>query len=105
MIAQKHLDRAVHILVQEAHPRKIILFGSGARDEMRDDSDIDLFVIEDQIDDQRREMVRLRKALLPLRIPVDVMVADQKTVDQWGSLPGTTMYWALKEGRVLHEAS
>lgn len=105
MIAQRHIDRAVDILVREANPRKIILFGSISRNEMHEDSDIDLFVIEDHVDDQRREMVRLRKALRPLKIPVDIMVADQETVDQWGALPSTAMYWALKEGQVIHDAS
>ena len=55
--------------------------------------------------DKRREMVRLRKFLRPLRMPVELMVSDEATVRDWGSLPGTAMYWALKEGEVLHESA
>jgi uncharacterized protein len=50
-------------------------------------------------------LVRLRKALRPLRLPVDLMVFDEETISQWGSLPGAAMYWALKEDEVLHEST
>lgn len=105
MVTKASIQQAVEILVREAHPKKIILFGSCARNARHKDSDVDLFVIEKQVADKRREMVRLRHALRPLRLPVDLMVSDEETVEKWGSLPGTAMYWALKEGEVLHESA
>jgi len=104
MVSRSSIDQAVEILVREAHPLKIVLFGSQARNEAREDSDVDLLVIEKHVTDKRREMVRLRQSLRPLRLPVDLMVSDEATVRDWGSLPGTAMYWALKEGEVLHES-
>lgn len=104
MISRATINKAVDILVREARPQKIILFGSFARGEETEESDADFFIIEKNVRDKRREMVRLRKALSPLRIPVDLMVSDEKTVREWGSIPSTTMYWALKEGEVLYES-
>ena len=46
----------------ESNPRKIIFFGSFARGEETPDSDVDIMVIEDTVDHQGMEMVRLRKA-------------------------------------------
>jgi len=40
-----------------------------------------------------------------MRIPVDVLVASDQDIDDWGQLPGTLYYWALKEGKTLHEAA
>ena len=105
MISRASIKKAVDILVREARPQKIILFGSFARGEETEDSDADFFIIEKDVADKRREMVRLRKALSPLRIPVDLMVSDEKTVREWGSVPSTTMYWALQEGEVLYESA
>lgn len=105
MVLRSSINRAVEILVREARPKKIILFGSYARNEENEDSDVDFFVIEKTVADKRREMVRLRNALRPLKMPVDLMVSDEATVKEWGDLPGTTMYWALKEGRVLYESA
>jgi hypothetical protein len=36
-------------------------------------------------------MVRLRRILRPLQIPVDVLVASEKEIEDWGHLPSTTL--------------
>jgi predicted nucleotidyltransferase len=103
MISEKIIQQAVDRLVAASNPSKVILFGSYARGDATEDSDLDLMVIEPEVSDKCGEMVRLRQALRPLRIPVDVLVYSQDYVDEWGHLPGTALYWALTEGRVLHE--
>jgi predicted nucleotidyltransferase len=105
MISQQTIDDAVQRLIAAAHPAKVILFGSYARGEASDDSDLDFLVIVPNLANKHEEMVRLRRALRPLRIPVDVLVASKAEVDEWGHLPSTTLYWALTEGKVLHEAA
>ena len=40
-----------------------MLFGSYARGDAREDSDLDLLVIEPRVDDRAKEMVRLRRVL------------------------------------------
>jgi predicted nucleotidyltransferase len=105
MISPKTINQAVQLLVAAAHPVKIILFGSHARGEASEDSDLDFLVILPTLESKHQEMVRLRRVLRPLGIPVDVLVASKDEVDEWGHLPSTTLYWALTEGRVLHEAA
>lgn len=51
------------------------------------------------------EMVRLRKAVGSIGFPVDILVVSEDEVAEWGHLPGTALYWALKEGKVLYEAA
>ena len=94
-------------LLRQATPNvgRIVLFGSHARGDARPDSDVDLLVVERTLIDRRAEMVRLRRVLRPLRIPVDLLVVSEEEVAAWGHLPGTGLYPALKEGRVLHDAS
>jgi len=55
------IDLAVRLLVEVAHPRKIILFGSYARDDETPDSDVDLVVILSSVDNHFSEMIRLRR--------------------------------------------
>ncbi|MCM2357584.1 MAG: nucleotidyltransferase domain-containing protein [Geobacteraceae bacterium] len=52
MIDQALLDRATELLKESAHPKKIILFGSHARKEAREDSDVDILVIETVVKDR-----------------------------------------------------
>jgi predicted nucleotidyltransferase len=102
MISAEQIDAAIRTLAAAAQPERIVLFGSYARDEARDDSDLDLLVIERQVEDRAREMVRLRRLLRPLRIPVDVLVFSAEDVARWGDQPGSALYWALREGKVVH---
>ena len=46
MITQDLISRAIDCLAQAAHPEPILLFGSQARDDAREYSDLDLLVIE-----------------------------------------------------------
>ncbi len=52
-----------------------MLFGSRARGDARDDSDLDFLVIEKHLDSKLSEMVRLRDALPPLAVPVDASLS------------------------------
>lgn len=102
MVTSEKLEAAIRILSEAARPARIVLFGSYARGDARDDSDLDLLVIEPQVEDRAREMVRLRRLLRPLRIPADILVYSSDEVARWGDQPGSALYWALREGKVVH---
>lgn len=97
--------KAVSTLVEAAKPSRIILFGSYARGDARADSDIDLLVVEPEVVSKRAEMVRLRRLLRPLRIPVDVLVVSEAEFNDWAHLAGTVLHQACTEGKLLHEAA
>jgi len=105
MTAHEAIKTAVQRLVAAANPRKVILFGSYAEGGATSESDLDLLVIERKVASKRQEMVRLRKAIGSVGLPVDVLVYSEEEVADWGHLPGTALYWALKEGKVLYEAA
>jgi predicted nucleotidyltransferase len=101
-IDEKTITEAVELLQRAAPGATIIVFGSCARGEMNEDSDLDVLVVESEVTDRWDEMVRLREALRPLRIPVDVLVYSRKTFEDWVDTPGTTLYEAVQEGRIFH---
>ena len=97
------LTSAVQALIQAApHTEQIILFGSQARGDADEDSDWDFLVIEPTVENRAQEMVRLRRALRPLLLAADVLVYSSAEVKQWSHQPGTALYWAAKEGRVVY---
>ena len=103
MIDDFTLDAAVRALAEAApQAEQIVLFGSRARGDANEGSDLDFLVIEPHVANRALEMVRLRRALRPLRIAADVLVYSSDEVAQWGRQPGTALYWALREGRVVH---
>jgi predicted nucleotidyltransferase len=102
MIDDAGIQTAIHALAEAARPERIVLFGSYARGDARAESDLDLLVIESEVEDRAREMVRLRRVLRPLRLPVDLLVFSAADVARWGQEPGGVLYWALREGRTVY---
>lgn len=102
MTTAETIREAVDLLAADPLPKQIILFGSQARGDSDADSDIDLLVIEPEVPDRGAEMVRLRRLLRPLPAAFDVLVYSRDEVARWGGQPGSALYWALKEGKVLH---
>jgi predicted nucleotidyltransferase len=106
MVAEEVIDAAGRTLATvAADPIKIVLFGSRARDDARPDSDFDILVVERDPADRHAEMVRLDRALRPLRAPFDIVVVSERYADDWGDVEGSLIHAALTEGRVLHAAT
>ena len=89
-------------IVSTSNPDKIILFGSYARGDFDDDSDLDLLVIKDQVDSTHAETARLYRALADFEILIDLVVVRQSYVQRYGDLIGTVVRPALREGKVLY---
>lgn len=104
MLTEKIIREAVARVVSAAHPSRVILFGSYARNEAADDSDLDLMVIEPHVENAGEEMVRLRNVIGHIGTGVDVLVYSEEEAARRSAIPGTLLYRAHREGRVLYES-
>jgi uncharacterized protein len=82
----------------------VILFGSHARGEAHPNSDIDFLVIEPVVEDRQTEWNRLRRALGDIEAPVDIVVLDEALAARRAKVPGTMVYHALRDGRVIAQS-
>lgn len=94
-------DAGRRLAAAAGSPARVVLFGSRARGGARDDSDLDFLVIEARVESKLNEMVRLRDALPPLGVPVDVVVVSEEEAARRERVPSTLVHRALREGRVL----
>lgn len=101
-ISNQIIDEIVRRIIDSARPIKIILFGSFARGNQTEESDIDILVIEDEVRFRRKEMVKIRRALRDMRVPVDIIVASKRQIEEYGQIYGTALFPALQEGRTLY---
>jgi len=89
-------------LAKAAPPNsRVLLFGSHARGNAHEDSDIDVLVIEPTVESAFRESVRLRRELRGLGVPIDVVVVDEEKAKRRAVVEGTVVERALREGRLL----
>jgi uncharacterized protein len=100
------IETAGRTLVEVAkEPVRIVLFGSRARGDAGPDSDYDFLVVERDPGNRHDEMVRLSRALRPLKVPMDIVVVSERYAAEWGGVQNTMVHAALSEGRVLHAAA
>ena len=101
------LDQMVRIIVAEVDPEQVILFGSHARGDQREDSDVDFVVVETEpfgkSRNRRMEAVRLWKALSAFLVPKDILVYSSEEVELWRDSSTHVLGRALREGRTLYE--
>lgn len=95
-------------IVERFRPLKIVLFGSHARGDEDAESDIDLLVVmSDEFRGvrQRETAIAILATLADLPVYKDVVVTTPDEIARRGDLPGTVLYFALEEGKTLHERS
>ncbi|MBB4091003.1 nucleotidyltransferase domain-containing protein [Salinibacter ruber] len=97
------LDIIIERIVEVADPERIILFGSGARDEMGPHSDLDLLVVKSGV--HRRKLAqRIYRNLIGVGHPVDIVVVTPEDLDQYADSHALIISPALKEGTELYNA-
>lgn len=105
MLAQQAiLDAARRLAAAASSPAQVIVFGSYARGDADEHSDLDLLVIEREVRDKADEYMRLHRAVGSIGVGVDVVVLSRDDFERRSQVPGTLPYWAQKEGHVLHDA-
>ena len=106
-VTERLLGEMVQAIVAEVDPEQVILFGSRARGEERESSDVDLIVVEAEpfgLERSRhKELVRLHHALAGFHVPADVLVYSHADVDYWRDSLNHVLARALREGKVLYE--
>jgi predicted nucleotidyltransferase len=104
MVSMENIQDLCDRIAREFHPERIILFGSYARGDANEDSDVDLLVIMPFEGLGARKATEIRKAVRP-RFAVDLIVRTPETVRERIELGDFFLRDATVEGKVLHDAA
>ena len=107
-ISEELIARMARRIVTEVDPEKVVLFGSWARGDASEQSDVDFLVVEREPfganRSRREEAVRIWQCLSEFRVPKDILVYSVGEIDQWKDSRYHVVGRALKEGKVLYES-
>ena len=103
MVTTDMIPVMVERIVQEFHPLRVILFGSQGRGEAGRWSDVDLLVVLEACPDYRGATAAIHDSLADLPVFKDIVVTTPEEIEREGTLVGTVLRPALREGRVLYE--
>lgn len=84
-------------------PERIFLFGSYARGDFNESSDLDLLLEFADFDDKRKLTVEIRKALADLPMPKDILILKSSEIESYKNKNWSVYANALKEGKLLYE--
>lgn len=68
------VDEAIRRIITAVNPKMIIVFGSVARHEARDDSDLDILVVFDKVENERALYATIARQFIGLKLPFDLVI-------------------------------
>ena len=100
------IQRVVDLVVQTAQPLRIVLFGSAARGELRDGSDLDMMVVVPEGEDTLRASQRLYVEMARQRVSVgvDLVVTTPARFDERKGSLGSVFREVARDGHELYAA-
>lgn len=105
-ISDSIINQMTECIVKEVNPVRIILFGSIARGQAHEGSDVDLLVIEEapfgEGRSRFRETGRINRALAGFGVAKDILVYSIDEIERWRNSMNHVVAHALREGRDLY---
>jgi len=103
LITEKKLIEIINKISSNYNPEKIILFGSYAKGNSGEASDIDLFIIKESILPRYKRGLEVRRLLYGSMIPIDLLVYTPKEIELQKDKKYSFVYEVLNTGRVVYE--
>ena len=88
-------------IVREFDPLQVILFGSQAREDTDQHSDIDLLVVFAELSDKRKMAIDIMNALSDLPVAKDIIVSTPEELERSRTRIGSVLRYAQQEGKIL----
>jgi len=103
MITDEKINEAVNRIKKNVDPDKIILFGSYAKGDPTEDSDLDLLIIKEMDLPRHKRVKEVKKHLRGIKIPIDLLVYTSKEINVWEGTEASFVNQVMKHGIVLYE--
>jgi len=98
MLPETVKQEIISKILSITNPVRIILFGSHARGDATEASDIDILVVKDQVFSKRNECVELWRVLHSIPYPKDILVATLDEFEFYRKQAGSVFRTASQEG-------
>ena len=102
-----YLDEIVSVIVSSISPDEIVLFGSYARGDNKNSSDIDLLILKKNLQNANRIIDNLYMLLFDnkIKIPVDLIVVDYDKYNNLKNDIGYIYKIINEEGKLIYAAT
>jgi uncharacterized protein len=103
MQAPEAIADMVRRIVESVSPDRVLVYGSYARGEADPESDVDFFLIFQEISDRREIVRRAYEALVGTDLPKDLVISTAQEYERYRKVASTLHAIVWREGRVVYE--
>lgn len=102
VLSQQEIEEIRNKIVHEVNPQKIYIFGSYARENAGEESDIDLLVIMDSTLNPHQRNLKIKKLFRRRRFSLDAFVYTPEEAMKYKEIPGTILHNAVYQGKLIY---
>lgn len=99
---QKEIEKITNQVIKNYQPQKIILFGSAARGDFNENSDIDMLIVKDT---PGRRVDRIKDLLFSVdyNLPFEPLVYTPQELQERENLGDSFILEVLNQGKIIYE--
>lgn len=97
------IEKMTQRIVECFHPQSIILFGSSARGDEKEGSDIDLLIVAPSEEPRWQRTIPVYRELAGSGVSKDIIWWTPEEIAEWHGVRGHFINTAIREGKVLYE--
>ncbi len=103
MKQQKEIKKITDEIVKNYKPEKIILFGSCARGNPTEDSDVDLFIVKKTKQLRTKRHLEVDRMFLDRAVPLDILVYTPREIKERLSLGDFFIKNIIQKGKIIYD--
>jgi len=103
VLTNEDIQAMALVVIEKFHPKQVYLFGSYAREEQSKDSDVDIMVVVDTVEDRLEMQTKIRMALIDFPVAQDIIVVSTQELERYSDYSGYICKSVLAEGRILYD--
>ncbi len=96
------VDTVINRIVENINPNMIVVFGSVARREAKKNSDLDLLVVFDQLDDEDKMFIRISKLFIGLKLSYDLVIMTRDELEHYSRFEQSFEHEIMSTGKVVY---
>lgn len=100
---KQQIDEISRRIIENINPEKIILFGSYAKGNYNEDSDLDLIIVKESDLPKQKRGIEIRRLFYGLLIPMDLKVYTPEEFEDELKNKYSFLNSAIKESKTIYE--
>lgn len=103
MVTKEKADLVINTIKEINRPDKIYLFGSYVSGKTKENSDLDVCIVKDNVKDKHKELLEVKRKLFNIGIPMDILLLNQESFLRRQNIWGTIQYEIVHNGIKVYE--